>query len=200
MRTRKPAAERRAEIARTALRIIGECGLTSLTTTKLAQEVGVTSGALFRHFESLDAILEAAVREALDRIEETFPDPELPPVERLLLLARNRIRVVGGDPGISWLLRSEQAFLTLPEEAVAQLRSLVDRSKRFLLDALREGVERGTVRGDIPPEVLIVPVMGTIHALVGLPGIHRATTRRGPSPDRVLAALEQLLAPPSASK
>jgi AcrR family transcriptional regulator len=196
-RVRKPGAERRKEIARAVLRIIGERGLTSLTTTTLAEEVGVTSGALFRHFASRDEMLEEAVQYALAKIEATFPDESLPPVERLLELARNRVHLLGSDPGIAWLLRSEQAYLTLPARAVEPLRDLVKRSTRFLLDALREGASQGSIRSDIEPEVLLVPVVGTIHALIGLAGIHKPTTRgRQVSSARVLSGLERLLAPP----
>lgn len=200
-RVRKPSAERREEIVRAALQIIGRRGLSSLTTAALAEAVGVTSGALFRHFASLEEILREVARWAVERIEETFPDPALPPLERLLGLARNRVRLLSTDPGLAWLLRSEQADRALPAEAVARLRELVRRSQRYLTDALREGAAQGSVRDDIEPELLLVPVMGTIHALVGMPGVHRAARRaRRPTPERVLAALERLLMPPRHSR
>lgn len=200
-RIRKPGTERREEIVKAVLRIIGERGLTSLTTTTLADEVGVTSGALFRHFASRDAILRETVRYALARIEETFPDASLPPTERLLLLARSRVRVLGSDPGLAWLLRSEQAYLTLPEDAVERLRDMVERSRRFLLSAVREGIAQGAIRDDIEPEALLLPIMGTIHALVGMPGVHRlAGGGHRPAPDYVLSALERMLSPPENAK
>ncbi|MCK5482219.1 MAG: TetR/AcrR family transcriptional regulator, partial [Gemmatimonadetes bacterium] len=137
--TRKPTAERRKEIAESILRIIGERGLTSLTTTTIAAEVGLTSGALFRHFVSRDEMLTEAVRFGLARIEDTFPNESLPPIDRLMELARGRIRVLGSDAGLAWLFRSEQAFLELPGEAVTLLRVIVERSTRYVLEALREG-------------------------------------------------------------
>ena len=193
---RKSSAVRREEIAVAALRIIGERGIASLTTSTLAEEVGVTTGALFRHFKSREAILQEAARHALAKIESTFPDPTLPPLERLLALAENRVRIVGADPGVAWVLRSEQAYLSLPPDAVAQLRDLVRRSKGFVLTALRDGSADGTIRTDIAPETLFVPVMGTIHALIGMAGIHATAGRtRGSRTVRVLAALAILLAP-----
>jgi AcrR family transcriptional regulator len=193
-RTRKPAAERREEIAIAVLRIIGERGLTALTMATVAEEVGVTSGALFRHFPSREAILEAAARHAVERIEATFPDSSLPPLERLLELAANRVRVLGGDKGLAWLLRSQQAYLALPPGAVELLRDLVKRSKGFLLRALREAASEGSVRRDLEPEVLIVFVMGTIHALIGMTGVH-ATQRRPAKAEAVFSALKKILAP-----
>jgi len=194
---RKPAAERREEIYGAVCRIIGRRGLASLTTTSLAEEVGVTSGALFRHFASRDEILEGAVSHALEKIGESFPDPTLPPLERLLALGRNRVVLFRSEPGIAWLLRSEEASLSLPPEAVARLREQVERSARYLLDAIREGVTAGTIRGDIEPGHLLVMVMGTIHALAGMPGVHkqaRESRRRESEP--VLASLARMLAPP----
>ena len=200
-RSRKPTAARKREIQRAALRIIGERGVTALTTATLAREVGVSTGALFRHFASLDDVLREMVGEAIPKIESTFPNPSLPPLERLLALARNRVAVLGADSGLAWLLRSEQALLTLPLDAVQSLRVLLTRSRRYLLDALRQGMREGSIRNDIDPEVLLVPVMGTIHALAGMPGVHKlARHRRRASPDAVLEALERLLAPPRVPK
>jgi AcrR family transcriptional regulator len=187
---------RREEIARAVLRIIGERGLTSLTTSNLAAEVGLTSGALFRHFASQDEILRETTRHAVARIEATFPDEPLSPVDRLLALARNRVRVLGADPGLAWFLRSEQAALALPQDAAGLLRDLVIRSKKYLLAAIREGVADGSIRDDIDPEVLLVPVLGTIHTLIGMSGVQRTSSRRRPSTERVLAGLARLLARP----
>jgi AcrR family transcriptional regulator len=200
VQTRRPTSERRAEIAAAALRIIGERGLPSLTTATLAAEIGVTSGALFRHFDSREAILAESVRHAVERIEATFPDATLPPVERILQLAGNRVRVLGTDRGLAWLLRSDQAYLTMPEGAVNELRGLVAKTKKYLLDAIRQGARDGTIRADIEPEVLLLTVMGTIHALVGLTGLHGHATSAGrPQLEPVLSGLARMMAPPAAS-
>ncbi len=194
MRVRKPTAERRQEITLAVLRIIGERGLTSLTTATLAEEVGVTTGALFRHFASFDEILRETVRHGIRKMEETFPDESLSPLERLMELARNRVKLLRSDPGLAWLLRSEQAYLTLPDEAAESLRALVKRSRRYLLDAIREGRSQGIIRGDIEPEVLLVPVMGTIHALAGMPGVHHLAPRTNARKrEAVLSALERMI-------
>lgn len=193
---RKPSFERREEIAAAALALIGERGRTALTTANLAAEIGLSSGALFRHYPTLDDVLRGAVALGVRKIEATFPDSTLPPLERLSSLARRRVETLGNDPGLAWLVRSEEVHLTLPEDALAELRRLVARSRRFLLDAIREGAADGTIRDDIDPEILLVPVMGTIHALIGMTGIHRSSKRaRRLDHERVLSALALLLEP-----
>jgi len=174
--------------------------MSSLTTTTLAAEVGVTTGALFRHFASRDEILDGAVGYALERIGGTFPDAGLAPLERLLKLAHNRVALFRAEPGIAWLLRSEEASLSLPAGTVTRLREQVDRSARYILDAIREGAASGTIRNDIPPEHLRVIVMGTIHALAGMPGVHREADKRRRDTTPVLAALERIIVPPPAQR
>lgn len=206
--TRKPSAVRREEIARAVVRIVGERGLTALTTATVADEVGVTTGALFRHVASRDEMLEEAVRLAEERIEGTFPDPSLPPLERLLELAQGRVRLLTAEPGLAWLLLSEQAFVTLPSRAVDRLRGLAERTGSYLLHALRDGVREGTIRDDVEPETLLVIVRGAIHALVPIRDIHRrgahalpsgaatkSTTKSTKHAERVLSGLRLLLAP-----
>jgi AcrR family transcriptional regulator len=193
---RKRAAERRREIGGAALRIVGREGVTALTTANLAREVRLTTGALFRHFETLDDVLREAVRQGLEKMESTFPEPSLPPLERIATLARNRVAVLSVDPGLAWLVRSEQAVLLLPADAVESLQEFVSRSRRFLLEAIQEGVRQGSIRRDIEPQALLVLVAGTIHALVGMPGIHRlAKSSRTVSPEQVLEGLMRLLGP-----
>jgi AcrR family transcriptional regulator len=191
---RLPGALRREQIARAALEIIGRQGLVALTVTALAEAVGVTSGALFRHFATREAILEEAVRSAEARLAATLPPEEAPPLVRLRKLATARVRLLRAEPGIAWLLRSEQAALCLPAPAVARLRGMVVRTQGVVRDALAEAVSSGEVRGDIEPDTLRIVFTSTVHALVG----QGQRPRRGrlPSIERALSDLFRMFAPP----
>lgn len=194
---RKPTLERRREIAECTLRLVGERGITALSTASLAESVGLSTGALFRHFTSMEEILEEAVSVAVGMVEATFPPPNLAPLDRLLELARRRIALVIAEPGVAWLLRSHQASTIVPTAAAERLGGLALRSRSFLLDALRQGAGDGSVRDDVAPEILVVPVVGTIHTLMGMPGFQRlAAPVRDRRIDDVLAGLARLLAPP----
>jgi AcrR family transcriptional regulator len=199
-RERKSGAERREEIAGAAMRIIGERGLPALSTSALAAEVGVTTGALFRHFASQEEILRHATRNAATVIEGTFPDASLPAAERLVALARNRVRAFAGNPGLAWFVRSDQALLVLPQDAASRLRHLVERSRRFVLDAIRQGVREKSIRSDVEPEVLQILVLATIHALVGMSGVQRKASRPKRGTDDVLEGLMRVLAPQSVGR
>lgn len=194
---RKPSKERQREIILAVLRIIGERGVSSLTAAAIATEIGVTSGALFRHYESLDEIYRAVLHYAKTTIETTFPDVALPPIERLFTFTRNRVQLLGASPGLAWLMRSEQADGVFPSDAVAILWDITRRSREFIQHALLEGVEDGTIRDDIDSDVLLLLITGTMHALIGIPGIRQtAEGAQANLPSRVLLALEQLLRGP----
>jgi len=190
---RKSGPERREEIARAALQIMGARGSSGLTMAALAEAVGLTSGALFRHFANRDAILEAAVELAVSEVEATFPAAELPAIERLGHLARARIALLSKEPAVAWLLRSGQAVGTLPPPAVKRLGGLVQRSRAYIRDALRGAVAAGDVRTDVSPDVLLLIFTSTVHALIGRPGSPGRTTR-GVPPDRAVDELLVLLA------
>ena len=191
---RKPTAERRKEIVLAVLKIVSEQGLSALSTATIAAEVGMTSGAIFRHFASIDEIFAAVVEYAVEMIEGTFPSESDPPDERLFAFARNRIKLLKSAPGLAWLMRSEQAYLTLPAESTAQLKAVSKRSKGFILDALHDGVKAGSIRNDIEPEHMLVMILGTIHALIGMPGGRRlSATAQQQQSSAVLDSLARMV-------
>jgi AcrR family transcriptional regulator len=196
--TRKPTSVRRQEIAAAALSVIGVEGATALTSTRLARELGLTPGALFRHFASMDEILSAVAGLAIERVEATFPPPDLPPWERVRALLLRRIGLIDSEPGLAWLLLSDQVYLCVPAEAVERLRALVQRSRAFLLEALGEAAERGELRSDLEPAMALPILSGTVHALIASRGIHSPVSVSGASaPEQVIDRLLALLTTPS---
>jgi TetR/AcrR family tetracycline transcriptional repressor len=54
-------SSRRDEVLQTALELLDEVGIDDLTVRRLADRLGVRPGALYRHFESKRALLDAMV-------------------------------------------------------------------------------------------------------------------------------------------
>jgi AcrR family transcriptional regulator len=93
---RAETGQRQTELADAALLIIATRGITALTTRALAEQVGLTSGAIFKHFASLDALLEAVVERVEAVLDSTFPeDATLSPLERLEHFIGARTTAVG---------------------------------------------------------------------------------------------------------
>jgi AcrR family transcriptional regulator len=190
---RRSTEQRRMEIADAALHLIAKRGIAELSTRHVAEAVGLTTGALFRHFGSLDEILHAVVDRAVELLKITYPPAELPPVERLERFVDARVATVGERLGILRLVLSEQFALALPPEAAKKLQGAVVESRAFLRQAIEEGQRRGEIRGDIGPEVLTTVVMGTTLAAAfeAANGASRASGRAG-----LRAGLMRLIAAP----
>jgi len=195
-----PPPTKRQEIADAALRIIGTRGIASLTMAVLAQELGVSPGAPFRHFASRDEILDAVTLRVEELVADSFPDPELPPLRRLEHLFITRTATVGRHAGIARLMFSEQFALALPAPASERLQQLVKRTRATILEALREGVREGSIRQDVPVEDLVTIAIGALQHLVFLDALGAAMARP-PRVRKVFEGLKRLLAPvPSGPK
>lgn len=189
---RRSTEDRQVELADAALRIIATRGIAALTTRSLAEEVGLTTGAIFRHFASLDAVLDAVSSRVEAVLEATYPPAELPPLERLDRFIEARSAAVGARVGIFRLLLSDQFVLALPEGSAARLRKAVQKTRGFVLACVRDGQRRGEVRADLDATALAVVALGALQMLVlatANPADHAAEARP------VRAALRALLTP-----
>jgi len=161
---RKPNGSRKSDIAGAILKVAGREGIGALTMDRLARELGVTSGALFRHFPSRTSMLNEAARLAVTRLEATIPPASLPPLERLRQLLVARARLAAEHGGIPQLVFSEQFGKALPPKASRAVRGVVLRTRDFVVETLREAGARGEIRRDIPAEELALAVIGSVFA------------------------------------
>ena len=190
---------RRVELADAALKIIATRGIVELTTRNLAAEVGLTTGAIFRHFASLPALLVAVAERVEAILATSYPPAGLAPRARLAHFIDARSAVVGTHAGVLRLMLSDQFSLALPAPAVRRLRAARATTQAFLVETLTAAQAAGEVRRDVGPEALTVVVMGTIQMLA-LSLDHTPRARRAAHTAAVRTALAQLLAPPPTAR
>ena len=66
MKTRMPAAERRAQLLDVALRVFGEKGFHDTSMNDIAEAAGVTKPVLYQHFGSKRALFRELLRELVE--------------------------------------------------------------------------------------------------------------------------------------
>ncbi len=191
---RRSSALRQVELTDAALQIIATRGIAALTTRSLADAVGLSSGAIFRHFASLDALLEAIVTRVEAVLAATYPPADLPPRERLERFVEARSSTVGKQVGILRLVLSEQFLLALPKAGSERLAACVQKTRAFVLQCVRDGQQNGDFRADIDAPALAVVVLGTIQMLALAAAHPRQHKAEAPL---VREALVTLLAPPA---
>src|SRR5574343_84025 len=97
MQTRLPTEERQVEIVEAALRLACESSPALITTADIATAIGVTQGAVFKHFPTKDAIWLAAmrwVRETLLHKVRAAAEEAATPVDALAGMFRAHVEFV----------------------------------------------------------------------------------------------------------
>ncbi len=107
---RLPTAERRVLIVEAAIALTAHTEPAAVTTTDIARAVGVTQGALFKHFASRDAIWLAVmqwVRETLLARLHAAASPTLPALGALQRVFEAHVGFVIAHPGVPRLVFHE---------------------------------------------------------------------------------------------
>jgi AcrR family transcriptional regulator len=169
MTVRQPTAERRKQIAEAALSIIAEQGLGKFTTAAVAASVGLSDGALFRHFKSKGAIVLAVIQAVEARLFDGPPSTEGSPLARLESFVCGRIRVLAKNPAIMRLIFSDQLIQASGEEGIALVRRMQMRSFAYIRDRLFEAQDAGLLKEGLSPDHLSIIVYGTIFGVSNRP-------------------------------
>ncbi len=143
--TRKSTKIRKEEIKRAVLNIIYTEGLGKLSTRNLAEKVGISEGAIFRHFNSkaeiIHAILEDIRKELQDELRRIAIGVE-PATERLKKFLFAHIRYLEEHKGITILLFSE-ATHTNDVKLKAKLNEILAEQKVLVTKIVHDGQVEG---------------------------------------------------------
>jgi AcrR family transcriptional regulator len=150
---RKHGPERRREILEAALEIISERGVEGATVSRIAGAVGLTPGALYRHFPSRAALISEANKVANERALNWVESSAEPDVMR-------RLEKIA-DAHLAWTRENRSTvvrpfFLELASTSGADGpdRLMLADFKSFtaLTELAEEGVRQGVIRPDVLPE------------------------------------------------
>lgn len=166
MTKREPTASRKLQIADAALKIIATHGVARFTTAAIAREVGMTEGALFRHFTSKEEIVLAAIGRVEELFELDAPDLEGPPLERLRGFLEHRVRVVHQHGGIPRLVFSDELASVAGGAGSARARAIRERARATIRGCLEEAKRTGHLADGLDVEAASMVVLGTVMGLV----------------------------------
>jgi AcrR family transcriptional regulator len=189
---RKPAEDRRREIADAALRVVAAGGLGRFTSLAIAREVGVSDAALFRHFPSKDAIVDAAIDRVEEILFEGFPPQADDPVERLGAFFRRRVQAVRAHPGVSRLVATDELGKAGSAAAAERVAGFRRRSTAFVRRCLEEAERGRLLAPGVHVEEASVIVLGSLLALAHASTAPPAAAIPTIAP-RVWSALDSLL-------
>lgn len=166
-RTRRPRAERKAQILDSARQVFSEKGYGAAAVAEIAARAGVVEGTVYSYFESKRALLIAVMKAFF---EELIADTEsgLGAVRgtenQLRFVIRRHLETFTSDLGLCRvIIREARPDIALYDEAILELNR---RYTGLALSVLEEGVENGSLRKNIVPSVIRDLIYGGIEHAV----------------------------------
>jgi AcrR family transcriptional regulator len=193
-RRRLPSGARRSQIVEATLRLVAELGLAGASMSRIAEAVGISNAALYRHFASREDILIAAHDLLVQRVFAWLRSSNAPRVT-------DRLRDMGGSHAQIFSKDIEgfnapmfQFISWLPKDRV---RAHVVRRRVEMLqwyaDLIEEGKAQGCIRTDIETDLTVAELFAWIwwEDLSYLEGLDTEMTLKGSANmfDRLLARI-----------
>jgi TetR/AcrR family transcriptional regulator len=163
-----PADQRRAVIVEAVIKLAAEQNPNGITTAAIANRMGLTQGALFRHFPNKAAILQAVMgwvaEQLLARLDEAIQEATSP-LAALRAMFMTHIEFIAEHPGVPRLLFGElqSADKTVSKEMVhTLLKGYRDRLHRLI----EKGKTDSELDTNLDTEAAAILFIGTIQGLV----------------------------------
>ena len=165
---RMDAGERQDEIIQAALDLAARQGVESVTTQDMADAMGLTQGAIFRHFPTKDDIWLAAinwVRRRLMSVVETAAARSENPLEALEGIFFAHVSFVARHPAIPRLVFSD--YLLRRDTRLKQLiQEIITGYESRIAGLLSQAKAAGLARPDLDEESAATLFIGMIQGLV----------------------------------
>lgn len=167
-KSRLSSEARQADIVQVLLTLTAQQSPADITTMAIAQAIGLTQGAVFRHFPTKEAIwlsvLEWVQQTLLDKIKDaaqSTPDP----LNALRAVFRAHIRFVEMYPGVPRIIFHE---LQKPGDSALKQRvhTILHSHRKTAMDLLQAAKLQGQVDPEVGLESASTLFLGAIQGLV----------------------------------
>jgi AcrR family transcriptional regulator len=155
--------DRKAQITRETLRLVAEHGIQGTSMSRISAAVGVSSAALYRHFDSRDDILIAAFDTLMERFAQWLQSAEAPcALDRLRQMCERHASLFSQDVE-GWNAPMFQFTVYIPKDKVRE-HVHVRRTKMFV--AVGEIIEEGKAQGCIAQDVDVMQAVADLYAWI----------------------------------
>ncbi|MFL6290950.1 MAG: TetR/AcrR family transcriptional regulator [Thermoanaerobaculia bacterium] len=164
MSGKDPSTSRQDEILERTVELIREAGLAGLTMKKVADRVGFTEPAIYRHFPNKQALLVGVA----DRLSKLFLGPvraiaeetDTPPLDRIERIVAHHIGLIVDTDGIPVLLLAEA---TASGGELGGKMAEIAGTYLKIVERLAGEIRRPP--GSPPANIAVLPVLGLAAAV-----------------------------------
>ena len=163
-----PANERRAVTVEAVIALAAEQNPGEITTAAIARHMGLTQGALFRHFPSKDAILQAVMEWVAERLlarVDKAAQAAVSPLAALEAIFMTHIDFIAQHPGVPRMLFGELQRAA-DTSAKMMARTMLDRYGKRLSALIEQGKAQGELATEVNTAAAATLFIGAIQGLV----------------------------------
>ena len=158
---------RRKQIINTLGKLIIQHGSENVTVRRLAEEIGFTGGAIYRHFKSKKEILLFLVdhieENLIGDIERSYPIQK--PLVLLEKILRYHLSSIEQRRGVSFLVIAE--IISLGDRRLnRKIFEVLNKYLGHIKAIISKGIELGEIREDVDPDTAAKIFFGMIQGLV----------------------------------
>ena len=167
MNRRKTAADRKIDISRSALDLAFEVGPDQVTTGMIADRLGLTQPAVYKHFPRKEDIWLAVGDFLLARVAGNIAHAEaapLAPEARLRLLVMQHLQLVRDNPALPEIMVMRGATAT-HETLRSQMQTIMASFRAVLVRTVTEAVAQRVFRRDLDPRDASMLILGIVQSL-----------------------------------
>ena len=170
MTTHLDSEIRRHQIVQTARKIVATQGMSSLTMQELAKEVGVSEGAIYKHFKGKDEILLVLIQEIERTLLEAVADSARPhdgALDQLRHLLQRHFSSLERRHGVSFVVIAEALRFGDPPVKQAT-RQMVERYLDLITSILKSAAKVGEIDSESDVRAAALMYFGMVQASVTL--------------------------------
>ena len=167
---RQSTLVRQHQIIEAAISLITTRGMESVTIDAIAEEVGLTEGAIYRHFTSKHQILTFLIDDIEKSLLETVCNAQVSGATALKNLERileAHLSDVEGDRAASFIVITE----AMGFDGIGlgpRVSLMLTRYLEFVRGVLEQGIREGTIRRDVDVEAAATTFLGLIQSTATL--------------------------------
>ena len=159
---------RQIEIIQAATKLIGEKGIQNMTTKHLAEEVGFSEPALYRHFKGKTEILISVLEYFRNKMSKSLAPllaQQKTGLGKIEQLIEYQFSLFTQNPAIIMVIFAETSF-QYDKILSSTVSKLLLQKKQLAINIIKEGMGDGSIRTDVDAEQLMSILLGSMRFTV----------------------------------
>jgi AcrR family transcriptional regulator len=161
--TVKTISDRQFEIIQAAGKLLSSSGVSGLTIKNLAKEMGFAESAVYRHFDSKEAIIVSMLNYLAENMDDRLTQIaslQKDPKEKLEAIFKNQFDFFSKNPHFVVAVFSD-GLMEASQKINAAIMRIMQVKMKHLMPVIMEGQQQGHFSNAIPTEELIHIIMAS---------------------------------------